>query len=218
MPRAQVAPNRGRPKKDGPLASRRKDVFFEPDEWAQVETHLDEHANTIGAKIRPGTFIHDITMRVVRGEPVGPDPSTLDTALAQSRLRFLTRAPASPYQDAIEHAGDFVLSRAVADYYDVGDQDVIVGVQGESLEPAIPDGALLIMRPVTAHRQPVRGEVVLVQMWDAEGNYKSTLKRFSGMDGATPRLVDGSGVDFEAMPGAVGFACVAVAKGIMARL
>lgn len=179
--------------------------------WNELNTFAEQSGRDLSEIARSGLE------REVKGVGIAEyDPAIPSRAY---RAKFLTRAPAGPWEEAISHAGEFLMSEQTADYLEARDGDVIVGVIGESMEgKRLCDGDLLLMRPVAPHRQPVRGEIVLIQMWDESGNHTSTIKEWRGLDGDTPKLVDGNDEPFEVPTDAVGFRAVAVAKGLVARL
>lgn len=201
------------------LADVRKEALFTKSEWDAVRTHLHELSETQGVRPKPATFIHDTVMRVVRGEPIGPDAATLDTALMQSRLKFLTRAPAGPWEPAIEHAGEFVLSEHVANFYHADSGDIVVGVEGVSLEGRhIREGDNLVMRYRTPQWRERKGDIVLIQSHDDEGDYESALKVWDGMSDGRPNLVDGDGTPCPLPEGHTHWDVIAIAIGLMAAL
>ena len=112
-----------------------------------------------------------------------------DPALQQSRVPFLTKAPCGPWEEALEHSGDFVLSLDVADELGMREGDVVVRTVGDSMEGAgIPDGALLLMRPLQNGRVPRARRIALVQIINADGAYLGTVKRWHAED----KLTDGA--------------------------
>jgi hypothetical protein len=144
-----------------------------------------------------------------------------DAGLGDFRAKFLTKAPAGPWREAVEHAGEFVLSQDVADELEARDGDVVVRVMGESMEGAgIPDGALLLMRPLNEGRQPLPDEIALVQAIGESGEYWSTIKHWCVPRAAKnfPQLKDGDKSDYDWPPGTVEVVPVAVARGIIGRI
>lgn len=109
-------------------------------------------------------------------------------------LRILTKAPCGPYDEAVEQSGYFDLSPDIADELGARESDVVVRTSGDSMAGAgIPDGALLLMRPLLYGRQPRIGRPALVQIAKNDGSYVGTIKHWMG-DG---ELHDGDG---EVMP------------------
>lgn len=199
----------GRPKKEGEILSEERAIKFAPSMMERLQGRSED----------TGVTIAEIIRRAVAKDLEGSSPDDDDNPSYAYRAPFLTKAPAGPWREAIENSGHFLLSEQTADYLEAREGDVVVGVMGESMEGRrLFDGDLILMRPVSPHRQPVRGEIVLVQTWNEAGDYVSTIKEWRGMDGTHPRLVDGEGEDYPWPEDSVGWAAVAVAKGLIARL
>jgi hypothetical protein len=139
----------------------------------------------------------------------------------QFRAKFLAKAPCGDWREAIETAGEFVFSQDVADSLEARPGDIVVLADGQSMEGAgIPDGALLLMRPLQNHARPARNDVALVQIQDSNGNYDSTIKRWikSGQTPAEVVLHDGDG-DLHRIPNdTIEVRAVAVARGLVTRI
>jgi len=194
-----------REKSEDERFSERIAVYFQPPQVGKIEAAAGGKDTSV--------FIREVVMDRVDG----PDAAALDTALQQSRLKFLTKAPAGPWNAALDMAGEFVLSKQVADELEVRNGDVVVRVEGQSMEGrGIPDGCLLLMRPLPEHGEPRRGEITLVQAIDADENYFGAIKAW--IPGDPPTLQDGDGNPCELpLEGAKPHA-VAVARGIIGKI
>lgn len=152
--------------------------------------------------------------RRVKGESDSFDPAN---ALNMTRHKFLAKAPAGTWLEALESAGYFTLSEDIAEELEARDGDVIVRVMGESMEGAgIHDHSLLLMRPLTDNRQPRRGEVALVQIGDTNEEYWGTIKHWA--PGNPPALTDGNGDAYPFPDNVKEVKAVAVARGIISQL
>lgn len=198
---ARRQPGRGRPPADEP---KNASVEIKMTETMKNRlTSLTDNLSDWGRKL----FEDKLEGRVVRIDEVGLD---------SYRAKFLTKAPAGPWEEAIEHAGDYVLSSDVARSLEVVDDDFIIQVIGESMESAgVFDGALLLMRPLVRH-SPRRNEIALVQIVTSDGTYQSTIKHYH--PGDPPKLTDGDGNEFFYPPDIKEVKAVAVARGIIGRL
>ena len=118
---------------------------------------------------------------------------------------------------AIEHAGDFVLSVDVANELEARATDVIVRAVGEAMEEAgIPDGAMVLMRPLSAGKLPLPNEITLVEIVNQDGNCRGVIRCWH--PGEPPRLTDGKGNVLTLPEGTVEVRPVAVARGVIAQL
>ena len=203
---------RGRPKKTE-IKEVRQTALFTPSEWEKVEQVLPEGAH-------PGPWLSKIALQHAS---VGPHATVVDKSMIGTenvRARLLTKAPCGPWAEAIEHAGEFVLSSDIADELQVRPHDVLVRAVGESMEGAgILDGALVVMRPLPEHRVPRNGEIALVEVTREDGETFGTIKHWhSGGPGQPPRLTDGQGDEFPLPEGVTSVRPIAVADGVIARL
>lgn len=142
---------------------------------------LDALAEMVGGDAA-GTKVPALVRQAVAAflEPASQPVGVAEDSAGTVRLKFLTAAPAGPWTEALDHAGEFILSRHVADELSVREGDVVVRAVGDSMEGAgIPDRALLVMRPLANNRPPRRGTVALVQIV-ADEEYQSTIKKWIG--------------------------------------
>lgn len=149
-----------------------------------------------------------------------PHPSAVHPAMAgvdSFRAKFLTKAPCGDWKEAVEHAGDYVLSRDVAATLEAREGDVVVQTEGDSMEGArIFDGDLLLMRPLQEGRRPARGEITLVQVFHRDGACEAMIKRW--MKSEPVQLEDGAGKSIALPKNIQRIKPVAVARGMIARL
>jgi SOS-response transcriptional repressor LexA len=197
-------PQRGRPKKEGEVLTNRS-FSFAP----SIIDRLDQMAS--GSSITAAEHVRRAVAAYLDPTPV----AVPDVLVDQSRHKFLTKAPCGPWMDALEHAGDFVLSRDVAEELGAREGDVVVRCVGDSMEGAgIPDGALLLMRPLANNRPPRRHQIALVQILNTDEQYYGTIKRWISED----RLLDGNGDPFAFPDGTIGVVPVAESVGIISLL
>jgi SOS-response transcriptional repressor LexA len=201
----------GAPKKpDEALSSRRKEILFTEQEWEQLEAALAPGQ-------RAGTLIRNIVIDYLEGRLSGQHTAATD----QQRVKFLSKATCGNWREAIDNGMDYVLSADVADTLEARDKDVMVMTDGDSMEGAgIPDGAMLLMRPLPDNVPPRRNEIALVQIIDADGNCESTIKRWT-RGGPTPTdviLEDGDGARVDLPPDTVRVQAVAVARGLITKV
>jgi hypothetical protein len=156
--------------------------------------------------------------RVVLGEEAGPLPAVpVDLGLLNLvNLRLLTAAPCGDWEEAVDHAGEFTLSRDVAEYMGITSEHVIVKALNISMEGAgIYDGDLLAMERLSEHAEPLRNEITLVQIISGGGAF-ATIKRW-GKSGAPPQLLDGNDEAVTYPDDIISVRPVAVVKGIIGR-
>lgn len=208
-------PNRpgkaGAPKKpEEALSSRRKEILFTEQEWEQLEAALAPGQ-------RAGTLIRNIVIDYLEDRAAGKANAGTD----QQRVKFLSKATCGNWREAIDNGMDYLLSADVADTLEAREKDVMVMTDGDSMEAAgIPDGAMLLMRPLPENVPPRRNEIALVQIIDADGNCESTIKRWT-RSGATPTdvvLENGDGDRVEIPPDTVRVQAVAVARGLITKI
>lgn len=154
--------------------------------------------------------------RVQSGAPIAGDADLANLETDSFRGPYLSRVPCGPLKEALDTGSSFTISRDTADELEVRDGDFWVRAEGESMEGAgIQDGFLILMRPLDG-RPPRRGEIVLVQFFDEEGDvYQATVKRWNGDNPL--RLKDGQGDDYE-IPEEREYKAVAVARGVVGRI
>lgn len=187
-------------------------VLFTPGQYRELEERVGRKGLS--------TWIR----AVILGEEAPPVASeTPDHGLLNLvQLKFLTAAPCGDFQEALEHAGGFVLSRDVAEFLGATPDDVIVRATGSSMEGAgIFDGQLLLMAPLGAHALPRRGDVSLVQIHRKTGEVEGTIKRWdkSGVpNGTPPRLLDGQDRELKYPKDLVKVEPIAVARGVIGRI
>jgi SOS-response transcriptional repressor LexA len=130
-------------------------------------------------------------------------------------LKYLTEAPAGPWQEAIERAGTFRLNQKIADEFGARPSDVVVRVVGQSMTGAgVPDLALLVMRPLVNDRPPGNKQITLVQLVRDEHVYESTIKRWVSQT----ELLDGDDKPIKLPAKTERVMPVAVAIGIISAL
>lgn len=157
-------------------------------------------------------FEDKLAGRLVNVEQIGLD---------DYRAKFLTRAPAGEWQEAVEHAGAFTISKQMADYLEVREGDVVVGMLGESMSGVgLHDGYLLLMRPLPERIPPKPGEVALVQIETESGEFFGTIKHWHPAPGPKQpaRLTDGDGHDFSYPTDVKDVKAIAVARGVIGRM
>jgi SOS-response transcriptional repressor LexA len=142
-------------------------------------------------------------------------PHAAPDAPDESRHRFLTSAPCGPWEEALERAGTFTLSRDVAEELGAREGDVVVRAVGQSMSGAgIPDGALLLMRPLANNRPPRTGRVALVQIVSKTDEYLGTIKRWMKEE----VLHDGDGKPLSIPAGTKEIKPIAESVGLIALL
>jgi SOS-response transcriptional repressor LexA len=154
--------------------------------------------------------------RVQAGQSIGGEIDWANIATDSFGAPYLSRVPCGPLKEAIDTGASFTISSDTASELEVRDGDLWVRAEGESMEGAgIQDGFLILMRPLDG-RPPRRGEIVLVQFFDDEGDvYQATVKSWNGDNPL--RLKDGQGQDFE-VPQGKEYKAVAVARGVVGRI
>ena len=198
---------RGRPRNpEGPMVDR--SISFPPRMLDALAEMVGEDAagTKVPALVRQAVaaFLDPATQPVLIEEPGG----------GSVRLKFLTAAPAGPWTEALDHAGEFILSRHVADELSVREGDVVVRALGHSMEGAgIPDRALLVMRPLANNRPPRRGTVALVQIVTGE-EYQATIKKWI----SPTELRDGNDAVFALPAKTREIVAIAEAVGVVALL
>jgi hypothetical protein len=96
---------------------------------------------------------------------------------------------------------------------------VMITASGDSMRCAgIVDGQQVLVTPLAAHQQPRRGDIVLVQIIKDGAIFEATLKRWDGMNGPLPRLLDGEDKEMKLPKGIEKVIPVAIAKSVMGRL
>lgn len=201
-----------------PKESTENRVTFLPDDelFGKINTFVKESKEFRGNR---SAFLKKAAELLIEGR-VGTHPA--DVGLGDFRAKFLTKAPAGPWREAVDLAGEFLLSQDVADELEARDGDVVVRVMGESMEGAgIPNGSLLLMRTLPEGRQPLPDEVALVQAIDESGEYWSTIKYWCApraTNSKLPQLKDGNKRDYDWPPDTSEVMAVAVARGIIGRI
>jgi SOS-response transcriptional repressor LexA len=154
--------------------------------------------------------------RVQGGQTIAGEVDLANLETDSFRAAYLSRVPCGPLREALDTGSSFTISRDTADELEVREGDFWVRAEGESMEGAgIQDGFLILMRPLD-NRPPRRGEIVLVQFFDEDGDvYQATVKRWNGDNPL--RLKDGQGDDFE-VPEGREYKAVAVARGVVGRV
>jgi SOS-response transcriptional repressor LexA len=193
--------------------SGRKSLYDEPlSEKVQVlftdsqKAHLEEKYGELSTAIR----------EVMLGERV------LESAVTPLNQNvgspIIGGAICGPFDAVVESAGNtFHISADTAKELNWQEGDVWVESHGDSMEAAgIIEGALVLMRLLDEGRTPRKGEIALVQIVDADGEYRSTIKRWGG--GTPPRLLDGNDEEIELPEGVQKVQPVGVAKGIVGRV
>lgn len=141
----------------------------------------------------------------------------IDAALESFRVPMLGRPPAGPWREAIDEQRNYVLSSDVADTLEARKGDIMIEVDGESMEGAgIPNGSLLLLRPLQEGRLPRRGQTTLVQILRDGEVYESTVKTWIG--GEPVVLHDGNGHEVQLPEGTIEVRPVAVARGMITQL
>lgn len=199
-------------------AEKRKFDFWVEEDWLEdvattaKQIHLD--------KSKFARRALDVALaRVKAGLPIEGEAAIKsdDPLLDSFRAPFLTKAPCGPWEEALDHASFFTISQDTADELGARDGDVFVRTVGDSNEGiGIPDGMLLLMRPLLNRAQPRRNEVALVQIVDDSGDYLATIKRWQ--PGTPPTLIDGGDKEFPTPEGTREIIPVAVALGIIGRI
>lgn len=221
----------GRPKTQGELAEIRQELKFKPSEFARLE----EIKRATGVNI--GTYIKRVLLqeldRAEEGDDAPPPPPSMNDLLAEAaqsgelaqalalggaRVPVLGHAPCGPFREVVaEVDAHHLLSDATAEWLEAGPRDVFIVCDGQSMEGAgIPNGALLMLRPLPPGGRPQSGEIVLIQLLDHEGNCTSTIKRWITSQPLT--LHDGEGAPVELPSNLREAIPVAVARGIVSRI
>lgn len=196
---------RGRPKsKDGPLESR--PIGFD----SATNDLLEDIAK------EQGTTVPKIVREAVEQwlTPVAPPPSDVNNF----RAPYLSSVPCGPWDEAVNSEQSFVISEDVADVLEAQEGDVWCSANGQSMEGAgIQDGFVVLLRPYGKYA-PRRGEIVLAQAFPEGEEPLGTIKRFNGMDGIRPKLVDGEDKEYELPQNTTRVEFVARAVGVVGRL
>lgn len=193
----------GRPPKDGDLADVRKDILFEPNEWAEIESALgDVGKRGVSPRLR------ELLLEWARGELVKPevleqslragfDAKLVALGTDAFRAPILSDVPCGPWDKALEEAPSFAISRDTALELEARPGDVFVRARGESMTGAgIVDGQIALVRPLGG-KPPRRHDIMIVQIARANGEIEGTLKRYDGPDAqGRERLLDGAGEPF----------------------
>ncbi len=196
---------RGRPKSaSGPLQNR--PIGFD----AGVNDTLEEMA------VQQGTTVPELVRSAVNQwlSPAAPPSSDVNNF----RAPYLSAVPCGPWDDAINSGESFVISEDVADVLEAQDGDIWCSANGQSMEGAgIQDGFVVLLRPYGKYA-PRRGEIVLVQAFPEGEEPLGTIKRFNGMDGTKPKLLDGEDKEYQLPPNTTKVEFVARAVGVVGRL
>jgi len=219
---SQRSPSSGSPERNLPHAlgrsaveeplSEQRQIKFKPSMMEGLKAVSRETGLTVAEfvrravdeKLRPATYDSDGAM------PLGFGGSGYAG-------RFLGGVPAGPWREALDQAGIFTLSPDMAEELEVREGDLFIRAEGQSMEGAgIPDGAIVLVRPVPDGRLPRSGERVLSEIEDGDGRHWSTIKRWH--HGPPVRLEDGDGRPFLLPNNPRRIRPVAVARGIVSRL
>ena len=203
----QQMPRPGRPKSRGETLEDRA-IGFKPSVLAVLEPMAQEQDISVPELVR----------RAVDAM-LNPRPVEIkDEAFNSFRAPYLSAVPCGPWSEAIDRAEAFTISTESADEIEAQDGDIWVRANGQSMTCAgIVDGVLVLVRPY-GRKVPRRGDIVLVQTTDENGETLGTLKRFDGMDGELPRLLDGEGNPFSLPAGAQNPQIIARAVGVHGQL
>ena len=143
----------------------------------------------------------------------------LQEALSSGGLRLpvIGEAPCGPLREVVASTNIFhFLSPATAEWLEARPNDYLIVCDGESMEMAgIPDGALLLLRPLPKGGRPQSGEVALVQFEHEDGAYTSTIKRWVRSEPLV--LENGEGEPIEIPTDLKQAIPVAVARGLVSR-
>jgi SOS-response transcriptional repressor LexA len=200
----RTIPQRGRPKKEGEVLTNRS-FSFAP----SVIERLDHMAGE--SNISAAEHVRRAVAAYLDPKPIAVPDQLID----QSRHKFLTKAPCGPWIEALDHAGEFVLSRDIAEELGAREGDVVVRAAGDSMVGAgIPDGALLLMRPLANNRSPRRRQIALVQIMNGEGDFYGTVKRWISEE----KLLDGNDDIFPIPEDTTAIIPVAESVGIISLL
>lgn len=204
------ASGRGRPpSREEDLANVRKEIRFTEQEWEELTSVL-----TPGQK--SATFIHDIVLQFVAGTLVprdnfgGIDPRQF----AQEAFPYLSEVPCGNWDEAVDLAGQVVINQRFIDELELRPGDVFVRARGNSMAPAIPNNALVAIRPYGT-MEPLPGDRALVQYVDEHGTYRGAIKHF--FPGTPPRIQDAEGNIVAYQDGSVPQA-VGVVRGVIHKL
>ena len=164
--------------------------------------------------------------RVKANQPIDGDIDWSMIGTDSFRAPLLSRVPCGPWNQAIMTDQSFVINREVADELEAQADDVFVRAEGASMEGAgIQDDYLVLARPYK-NRAPKRGDIVLIQVFTgsenddgvAEEAALGTIKRFNGMSGNIPKLLDGNDEEYELPEGTIKADIIARAIGVIGRL
>ncbi len=193
----------GRPPKEGDLADVRKDILFEPDEWAEIENALgDVGKRGVSPRLR------ELLLEWARGKLVKPealeqslqagfDAQLVALGTDAFRAPILSDVPCGPWGKALEEAPSFAISRDTALEVEARPGDVFVRLRGESMTGAgLVDGQIALVRPL-GDKPPRRHDIMVMQVARKNGEVEGTIKRYDGTDAqGRERLVDGAGEPF----------------------
>lgn len=144
---------------------------------------------------------------------------TEDAGLNQFRAPLFGAIPGGPWEASQAEDEAFVISEDTADFLEARPEDGWFPIEGDSMACAgLPDGSLALARPYKG-KAPKRHDIVSVAII-VEGHDEplKTVKRFDGMDGEVPRLVDGQGQEFSYPEGMLEVHIVSRVVGSMARI
>ncbi len=204
-------PSVGRPRKEGEILSVERPIKWAPSIYERMTEISRESGVSISEFVRRAVAEKLDAKNVI----ISDDPG-LNTV----RVPALATAPCGPFREAIAESDSFVtLSPDVAAELWFADGDCFVTARGDSMRSAgIIDGQRVLMTPLGAHQTPRRGDIVLVQITRDGEVCEATIKRWDGMDGALPRLLDGEDKPVKLPTKTEKVVAVAIGKSVMGRL
>ena len=165
-----------------------------------------------------GEFIRDAVMDFVNPPPTPEPPHWSEQGTDQYRAPLLMGLPCGPWKEGLESDQTLSLSKDVHVFLEILDGDIFATTAGDSMEGAgILDGDVVVLRPL-AGKTPRRGEIVQVNIRTEGGENVSTLKRWDGLKGNIPNLLDGNDQDYALPEGAIEVTPMARAVARFGRL
>ena len=160
-----------------------------------------------------------IVRRAVQRELDNTSQADATRELLPINAPLITDASCGAFDEAIADTETALnVSADIAKELDLHEGDFFIRARGDSMAAiGITDGSLVTMEVLPQGRNPRANEIALVQIERSDGEYESTLKRWTTKAGQ-PVLLDGEGNVREIPGDAKSVKAVAVARSFIARI
>ncbi len=182
---------------------------FTPSLWGKIEEKATRN------NVDNSVIIRNAVKRDLERE----EKSQAEKELLPISAPLITDASCGAFDEAIADTETALnVSADIAKELDLHEGDFFIRARGDSMAAiGITDGSLVTMEVLPTGRNPRANEIALVQIERGDGEYESTLKRWTTKAGK-PVLLDGEGNVREIPGDAKSIKAVAVARSFIARI